>query len=268
MKLTPLEHYTICYAPSLRVYYQLAQTSTGKLEGEHVLFVEDPDRNLGCSFAGQRFLCDQVQKRKLSPVLLQGSEITVHKVLEHMKTAVIIHYYGHGYYDWFHPDSSGVKMYSPSEELKLLKMEQISQTLSCKQGALVVLSACETGMTDVLFHWRDQYVGLPAGFLRAGAGMVVGSLWRVPNRETCILFSRFYQELFSDKKEVSPAKALRQAQLWMLKAGSEDLDEAARTYLGVIESEEIKHARTQDYRLKPAYWAAFYVVGNGFTVFK
>lgn len=169
----PLERYTIVYAPSLRVYDQLTDATEVRLKGKQALFVEDPDGNLGFSFAGQGSLSDQLQKRELTPVVLHGSDVTADNLLEHMKKATLTHYYGHGYSDWLHPESSGLKMYSPGEKMNLLTMGEISQTLSASQAELVVLSACETGITDVLHsQWREQFVGLPAGFLRAGAKIV------------------------------------------------------------------------------------------------
>lgn len=266
----PIERYTIVITPSLRLYDQLGEVAKADVRDKQVLFVEDPDGNLGFSFAGQKNLSNQIKDKKMVPILLHESEITAENVLQYMRKAVLIHYYGHGHYNWNNPEASGLKLYSTGRDIKLLTMEKIVQTLAGNQASLVVLSACETGMTDVMHsHWRDQYVGLPSGFLRSGSNTVVGSLWPVPNRETCLLFCQFYQELLSRKKAVCPAEALRQAQLWMLHATPKEITEAEDIYLGIKPGvSELKLGKTREYYSHPAYWAAFYVVGNGFLRFE
>ena len=73
-------------------------------------------------------------------------------------------------------------------------------------GALVVLSACESGQ-----HGRSaEPVGLGWAFLAAGASGVVVSQWMVHDDATHQLMGRFYRELISG---ADPAGALRTAQL-------------------------------------------------------
>jgi CHAT domain-containing protein len=57
---------------------------------------------------------------------------------------------------------------------------------------LVTLSACESGMTDVMQGSAEEYVGIPAGFLLSGASCIVSSLWVVPNLPTALLMKQFY----------------------------------------------------------------------------
>jgi CHAT domain-containing protein len=72
---------------------------------------------------------------------------------------------------------------------------------------LVTLSACETGLGKIASG--DDVVGLTRGFLYAGASTVVASLWKVDDRATAALMTRFYDELRGgDKRE-----ALRAAQI-------------------------------------------------------
>jgi CHAT domain-containing protein len=74
---------------------------------------------------------------------------------------------------------------------------------------LLVLSACETALGREIRG--EGLVGLAQGFLYAGARSLVVSLWRVPDRATSELMSRFYRYLFEE--ELSPADALRRAKL-------------------------------------------------------
>jgi CHAT domain-containing protein len=74
---------------------------------------------------------------------------------------------------------------------------------------LVVLSACETALGREVRG--DGLIGLTQGFMYAGAGSVIASLWQVPDRATSELMTRFYEYLLDDGLE--PAQALRRAQL-------------------------------------------------------
>jgi CHAT domain-containing protein len=96
---------------------------------------------------------------------------------------------------------------------------------------LVVLSACETALGE---HVRGEgLLGLGRAFLFAGSHSVASSLWRVDDRATYQLMSRFYAELLGTHSD--PARALRAAQL------------------GLRADERYTHPRD---------WASFLVVGR------
>jgi CHAT domain-containing protein len=98
------------------------------------------------------------------------------------------------------------------------------------RGALVTLSACESGRAIVV--GGDELVGLNRGFLYAGAATLVQSLWRIEDQATAELMTSFYRELVKG----SPAGAA--------------LREAQRAYL-------------DERNVHPYFWAAFQVVGAG-----
>ena len=78
---------------------------------------------------------------------------------------------------------------------------------------LVVLSACETGVAESIRG--EGVLSLAWSFLDAGSRRVVSSLWSVDDRATADLMISFYRGLF--EQEMTPAAALRQAQLQMMK---------------------------------------------------
>jgi CHAT domain-containing protein len=73
---------------------------------------------------------------------------------------------------------------------------------------LVVLSACETGLGDIVAG--EGVMGLRRAFAVAGARTLVLSLWKVPDLQTRMLMESFYRALLEGK---GCAEALRQARL-------------------------------------------------------
>jgi CHAT domain-containing protein len=79
------------------------------------------------------------------------------------------------------------------------------------EGALVTLSACETGRG--LVRGGDELVGLSRGFLFAGASTLVQSLWRVEDGSAARLMTRFYTGLKAGRTK---GAALHEAQRALL----------------------------------------------------
>ncbi|WP_413276690.1 CHAT domain-containing protein [Floridanema evergladense] len=126
---------------------------------------------------------------------------------------------------------------------------------------LVVLSACETGLTD-FSSLSDEYIGLPSGFLVAGSPSVVSSLWAVNDLSTALLMMKFYQNL---KAGLTVTLALNTAQTWLRNATKEelinqlDLNAAQRMHLRV----ELKKIDTNTKPFEsPYHWAAFCAIGQ------
>ena len=71
---------------------------------------------------------------------------------------------------------------------------ELAKTLALK-AATVVLSACETGLTDSQAASGDEMVGLVRAFWVAGAARVLASQWPVDDAGTAAVMAGFYRAL-------------------------------------------------------------------------
>ena len=181
------------------------------------------------------------------PDLLLENEATPEAVLSHIKDANIIHFACHGHFVTDEPGKSFLELappepgpqFEPASTERLIylhkhgiTLEDIFKDLNLPNAFLVVLSACESGKVS-FGNSADEYIGLSAGFIYAGARFVIASLWAVNDRSTCLLMEKFYDFLITEKKSVPVA--LRDAQIWLRD-----------------EHEQYNH---------PYYWAGFQVIG-------
>ncbi|MBK4729019.1 CHAT domain-containing protein [Oxynema sp. CENA135] len=145
---------------------------------------------------------------------------------------------------------------------KCLTIEDILR-LDLSNCRLVTLSACETGITD-FNSTSDEYIGLPSGFILAGAPNVVCSLWAVNDLSTALLMIRFYQNVKSG--ETVPL-ALKQAQIWLRDVTVEGLQVWSSqlmlrsTYRGQFRRRFSKMEGTAKPFASPYYWAGFCAIG-------
>lgn len=80
---------------------------------------------------------------------------------------------------------------------------------------LLTISACETAVGSDLLGQGAEVEGLSATLLYAGAGSVVGTLWRVSDQSTSLLMREFY--LLGKDARRTRAEALQMAQINLLK---------------------------------------------------
>jgi len=90
---------------------------------------------------------------------------------------------------------------------------------------LVVLSACETGLTEITSN-PEEFIGLPGAFTALGASGVIGTLWPVSDAATALLMAKFYDLHIGAR--LPPPTALHRAQAWLREATNEDLTAYAR----------------------------------------
>jgi len=179
----------------------------------------------------------------------------------------IWHIASHGYFDKLEPNKSGIVY---PDQSGVLTMGELRRIRLFSNHPVVILSACETGLTDRTIP--GEFFGLSGGFLNAGARAVLGTLWPVDDLPTALLLGKFYQYYLEEKQDIHTA--LRQSQLWLMNATNSEI----HTYLKkkALESrandkinirvllKAAYHLKSKPNELKyssPAYWGAFYVAG-------
>jgi len=181
------------------------------------------------------------------------------------------HFACHGRFDPQNPLRSSLSL-AGEEELTLGDIFEYRLSAS----RLSVLSACESGLTDIR-SLTDDYVGLPSGFLFAGSQAVVSSLWRVADISTSILMMSFYDEVAKQReagRAFSVSKALREAQNWLRTAIPEELEQWIDDREGLSDSQRhtlkleiyrpVPGTNVENYPpfSEPIHWAAFHVLGD------
>jgi CHAT domain-containing protein/tetratricopeptide (TPR) repeat protein len=125
----------------------------------------------------------------------------------------IVHFATHGVLDSRHPALSGLVLSLVDRDGTprdgFLRLQDVYGLEL--DADLVVLSGCETALGREMRG--EGLTGLTRGFLSAGTRRVIASLWRVEDRATAELMTRFYHALLAE--ELRPAEALRAAQLSM-----------------------------------------------------
>lgn len=176
----------------------------------------------------------------------------------------------HGWFDWDDVRESGVLVGSKKTMLTLGDLLEAKDKVGSPR--LVVLSACSTGIAEVGRN-PDEFSGLPAGLIMAGAAGVVASLWPVDDLSTTLLMSRFYELHLRQRQK--PVDALRNAQIWLKGATASELRAYAQTRRieGSLTAEQFElldetlqsaGARNQAEKpfAAPRYWGAFVIYGE------
>ncbi|MFM7405753.1 MAG: CHAT domain-containing protein, partial [Cuspidothrix sp.] len=197
-----------------------------------------------------------------------------------------LHFPCHGYFQFDQPLKSGLKLagadissdnanlrssrYLKVDEQttldldKCLTLEEIFD-LNLTKCYLVCLSACETGLTDVL-NTSDEYISLSSGFMKAGATNIISSLWAVSDFHTALLMIKFYENLETDVHNV--VLSLNHAQKWLNQATQQQLvtwishqhqmeEQAKQNILNILNTQYKPHQKP--FR-KPEYRAGFYAI--------
>jgi CHAT domain len=157
-----------------------------------------------------------------------------------------------------------------------LLVREIQRTWDLK-AELVTLSACETALGREA--GGEGFVGFTQALLMSGARSVCPSLWKVDDKATSLLMTRFYQNILGKRaglaKALPKAEALQEAKQWLRNLTLEQVDgELAALERGEVrplarekgaparrEAPAAKSSSTKPYE-HPHFWAAFVLVGD------
>ena len=206
-----LEDYEITYAPNCNIL-DLCEKREKGIEGlsdevgqQSLFAVANPAPPYELVFS--EWEVDEIAKHFKKKEVLVKAEAK-QALLERGKDASILHLSTHGIHDIGSSFYSRLKL-GKDEELTL---EEVFEHLRLEKNWLVCLSACESGLLDYR-DIADEFIGLQAGFLYAGAPTVIASLWSIADYTTALVMMKLYENIYQHKQ--SKAAALRNAQLWL-----------------------------------------------------
>ncbi|BDA67674.1 TPR repeat-containing protein [Calothrix sp. PCC 7716] len=256
----------VSYAPSCQLL-QLSQQRQRE-DFQSIFAIQNPTDDLLFTDLEVNSILPLFSSHQVLPKT-QATKTALSQVAPQLEQANYLHFSSHGLFNPNSPLDSCLVLAGANEEeaLDLSKCLTLGnlfdRNFDLNQCCLVTLSACETGLID-FNNTSDEYIGLPSGFIYAGAKSVVSSLWTVNDLSTALLMIRFYQNL---KAGLMVPIALNQAQVWLRDSTQGDLWEWAQQlslakgfegqiheYLSWFDREEVPFEKT-------VYWGAFCTVG-------
>jgi CHAT domain-containing protein len=171
---------------------------------------------------------------RLGAVPLVNRAATETEIRRRVSNAPIIHLATHGfaYSSESQSRDSYVALAPGNGHDGLLTVGEVLDGLPGLSADLVVLSACQTGIGNLL--QTEGTLGFQRAFLARGARSVLVSLWNVDEGATLALVRAFYAHWLDDRDRPSKAESLRRAQ---------------------------HDVRTMAEYAEPRFWAAFQLVG-------
>lgn len=230
-----VEDHPTRFAATLR---DASRTSSGRRGEGRVLLVADPAFDARAHPGLERLPAARAEVAAVAgtypgSTVLAGGGATPAAFARALRGARVVHVAGHATFDDVHPERSSLVL-APEAGLPgsgSLTAAALAQ-MELRGVRLVVLSACQTLRAGS--GRSGGFAGFAGALVGAGAGGVLGSLWRVDDHQTGALMRAFhprYRELGHGPR------ALQAAQLQMLRSA----DRAQRA---------------------PAAWAGFRYVGN------
>ncbi len=228
-----MERIQVSIAPSASIHRMLLMTVASRRIAPRVLAVGNPvypEGVLDLPFA-------EKEARLVSEIfdetaLLAGAAATEAAVREAIPKFNVLHFATHAVLlGRAAPDASSLLLTQAGADDGFLSAAEVA-AIDLGHVALVVLSACETSVSDARGASLDLG-SLTGAFLGAGVPAVIGTLWQVHDEST----TRLMIELYRLYVEVGPGEALRQAKLAMWRGAAAHRD--------------------------PYYWGAFVLYGWG-----
>jgi CHAT domain-containing protein len=222
----------IHFAPSAAVYAACRKRAATHGQ-QRLVGVADPDGTPPLPWSRTELTAIQAMFRpESSRFCAFGPDATRSWLLEHLHGASHVHLACHGYGE-ITLTAGGYLLLAGGSRLSIADLTD-GRLSGCR---VAVASACQSGyysMTDV----PDEFTGLPAGFLQAGAACAVTSLWPVYDCSTALLMIRFYELMGLDADDASsrPVSALRQARQWLRQLTPQEADRFVQSHPRLAQS--------------------------------
>jgi CHAT domain-containing protein len=268
----------ISYAPSCQLL-QMTQKSE-KFDFSRLFAIQDPEQNLPFANSLVETISQHFQKEYCVLVREAATKDALNDTgnIEKMRLAHCVIFSGHGEFILNSPEQSCLKL---ANDTRLMMGEIFALDLS--QCQLLILSACETGLTYPN-SFSDEYMGLASGFIFAGCSNIVHTLWEVNSISTTLLIGELFKNILTElstHQRLDVASALKKAQKWLRELSSERCQEILdnelkpqinhiipmlpprkqRIFSASLENAE-NQIRAQPYPFaSPYYWAAFITTG-------
>lgn len=262
-----MDHFQIFYAPSCTVLQYCFHREAAPHPRQTLFAVQNPTDNL--PFADW----DAQEAARYFPTnrILSGADATLTQVKQFISQGHEVLLSCHGIYDLNNMFDSQFILHGGDR----LRLRDIL-SLDLSKAWLVVLSACETAVSDFR-DVVDEVQGLHTAFLMARAPTVVASLWPVSDLATALLMKRFHKNLY--ERSLDKASALWEAQIWL-----RDLSVSEARQLIIEKQAELSRVKPHHWLTKidpgimldaqasahagkpfahPYWWAAFQCIGAG-----
>lgn len=201
---TLIEQYEIAYTPSLAAY-DASRRRSRAASAPSVAVVAPSYAESGLAFIESEAALTRAPFRTSVAVSAQATP----ELLRQLGQASYWHFATHGYFDPHNPRASWLQIPGGA---RLTLGDILFSGAGASAPRLVVLSACESGLFDATKD-PENFVGLPTGFLQAGAAGVIATLWQVSDVSATLLMAQFYEQHRTVGER--PSAALRHAQLWL-----------------------------------------------------
>jgi CHAT domain-containing protein/uncharacterized glyoxalase superfamily protein PhnB len=189
-------------------------------------------------------------------------------VLPALSDKTHLHFSCHGLFNPTDPPDSGLYL---ADTDRLTVTDLILGTVNLAKTQMVVLSACQTGITDFT-KAPNEVIGFSGAFMQAGVPAIISTLWPVDEISAMLLLQRFYQIYRQDNQP--PAIALQQAQHWLRDATAQTLMDFCNQVADSLPTDkQLKYELLADYYgfkepdnqpyAHPYYWAGFVFSGAG-----
>jgi CHAT domain-containing protein/Tfp pilus assembly protein PilF len=272
---------SITYVPSIQLL-QIINKRKKATKLSSAFIVENPSNSNAKALIGSSLQTAMISKHfdPAMTTIISDAEASSNMLLSRLNQSHCIHFCCHGKYNSIEPLKSALLLADPIGALgdtANLTLGKIFE-LNLEQCRLIVMAACESGLVDST-SVSDEYIGLPSGFLYAGATTIVSSLWKVDPLATTLLLIKFYKYLGKlnhiGKGDISVA--LMQSQQWLLNMPSYMLEKIHRSpklqqyfqAIGISKKEQMQLTDLLQGAIKrkpypfanPYYWASFVAIG-------